>query len=412
MKAKTNNRLAGFVKKTEQLLCVTRAEYRLLFRDAGVLVIFLAVPLVYPFLYSLIYEPEVVRDLPVAVVDLSQSAESRALVRNINATPELMVTEACSGMAAAEALFQARKVRGIVYIPHEFGKNLSVSRQATVSVYADMEFFLYYKSIIVGTSMVAVEEGSKLQQKQLCAAGLTQTQAEIAVHPLEISGTAISNPSGGFASYGIPAMLMLIIQQTLVLAIGIVAGTAREKYGNNALFAAYPAQAGPVAILTGKAVAYLSVYAVLCIYMLGVIPVAFGYPHLAGNGALLALVVPYILASVFFGTAVSVFFRSRECAMLLFLFSSIPFLFLSGIIWPLSNFSPLWMAVRSIFPSSHAMFGYIKINSLGASVPETAGQIGSLWLLVFLFFGLSVVFYWIEWRRLQSSEPMKRLVAW
>ena len=44
-------------------------EYKLVFRDVGALIFIIFLPLAYPILYSLIYNLEVLSDLPVAIVD-------------------------------------------------------------------------------------------------------------------------------------------------------------------------------------------------------------------------------------------------------------------------------------------------------------------------------------------------------
>jgi ABC-2 type transport system permease protein len=127
--------------------------------------------------------------------------------------------------------------------------------------------------------------------------------------------------------------------------------------------------------------------------MLGAIPAWFGYPDQAGFSQLIALMVPYLLSAIFFGLSLSVFFKNRETPMLLYLFLSFPLLFLSGIIWPLSNMSPVWQVVRSIFPSSHAMLGYIKMNSLGAGISETGHEIAMLWILTAFYFVTACLVY-------------------
>jgi ABC-2 type transport system permease protein len=72
--------------------------------------------------------------------------------------------------------------------------------------------------------------------------------------------------------------------------------------------------------------------------------------------------------------------------MMPYLLTSIPWLFLSGIILPLSNFSPVWLTVREILPTSNAMFGFIKMNSLGATIFETRKEIMSLWIQTGVYF--------------------------
>src|SRR5512133_3265617 len=86
-------------------------EYQLMFSDAGVMILVFAVPLIYPMLYSFIYYPEVVRDLPIAVVDLSKSSASRQYIRELDATPDVKVANRSISMAEAINMFKKRQVR-------------------------------------------------------------------------------------------------------------------------------------------------------------------------------------------------------------------------------------------------------------------------------------------------------------
>lgn len=388
--SKTFERFRSAISNTALIF---QRELHLLLSDLGVTILLLIVPVVYPFLYSLIYYPEVVRDLPVAVVDLSQTADSRAFIRKLNATPDLDIRYENISMEEAAEKFRKRENRGIILIPETYSSDLALGRQAVVSLYADMEFFLYYKAMVMGAGLVSIEEGNDIQVKRLLNAGLSERQAEVFSNPFAISGSAIANPAGGFASYGIPAALMLIIQQTLVLAIGIMAGTARERHKLGTLIPCDLRRMGTLRMVLGKSAAYFLIYAVMCIYMLGAIPAWFGYPDQAGFSQLVALMVPYLLSAIFFGLSLSVFFKNRETPMLLYLFLSFPLLFLSGIIWPMSNMSPVWQAVRSIFPSSHAMLGYIKMNSLGAGISGTNHEIAMLWRLTAFYFVMACLVY-------------------
>ena len=368
-------------------------EFRLIFSDVGVMVLIFAVPIVYPMLYSFIYYPEVVRDLPIAVVDMSHSVDSRQFTRDLDATPDLKVATSSISMEEAIRMFKNREVRGIVQIPASFSKDIAMQRQTTISAYADMGFFLYYKALMTGTSFVSLETGNQIQINNLMNQGLTQRQAEITAEPVKLVDNAMANPGGGFASYGIPAALILIIQQTLIIAIGILAGTARERHVFGTLVPLDRKRMGTLRLVIGKAGAYFIIYALLCVYMLGMIPEWFGYGQSAGFTELITLITPFVLSSIFMGLTLSVIFKNRESPMLLYLFTSIPLLFLSGIIWPLSNFGPLWLAVREIFPSSNAIFGYIKMNSLGASIFETRREIMSLWIQTGVYFLTACITY-------------------
>lgn len=393
MKNKNINIFRQIIEGFSHAFRIWMREFQLIFSDVGVMILIFAVPLIYPLLYSFIYYPEVVRDLPIAVVDLSHSSDSRQFTRDLDATPDLKVATTSISMEEAISMFKNRKVRGIVQIPETFSKDIAMKRQTTISAYADMEFFLYYKALMTGASFVSLETGNQLQIKNLMNDGLTERQAQITAEPFKMVDNAMANQAGGFASYGIPAALILIIQQTLIIAIGILAGTARERHIFGTLVPMDRKKMGTFRLVLGKAAAYFTIYALLCIYMLGIIPEWFGYGQSASLVELIALITPFILSSIFMGLTLSVIFKNRESAMMLYLFTSIPLLFLSGIIWPLSNFSTVWLAVREIFPSSNAIFGYIKMNSLGATIFETRKEIMSLWIQTGVYFLTACITY-------------------
>jgi len=386
MKNKNINSTGQVREGFTNTLRIWMREFQLIFSDVGVMVLIFAVPLLYPMLYSFIYYPEVVRDLPIAVVDLSYSTDSRQFTRDLDATPDLKVATNSISMAEAISMFKNREIRGIVQIPETFSKDIAMNRQTIISAYADMEFFLYYKALMTGVNFVALETGNQIQIKNLVNTGLTEQQAQITAEPVKLVDNSMANQAGGFASYGIPAALILIIQQTLIIAIGILAGTARERHVFGTLVTTNRRKMGTLRLVVGKGAAYFTIYAMLSIYILGMIPQWFGYGQSADLMELIVLISPFLLSSIFMGIALSVIFKNRESSMMLYLFISIPLLFLSGIIWPLSNFGYVWLVVREIFPSSNAIIGFIKMNSLGATIFETRREIMSLWIQTGVYF--------------------------
>lgn len=73
----------------KSLFRVWRHECYLVFTDIGVILFFFALPLGYPIIYTLIYNPEVVEEIPVVAVDHSRTAESRELIRALDATQSI-----------------------------------------------------------------------------------------------------------------------------------------------------------------------------------------------------------------------------------------------------------------------------------------------------------------------------------
>ena len=132
----------------EDAAYVWRQEVKQVFRDEGVLIFCVIVPLVYPLLYSWIYNNEVVHEVPVAVVDLSHSQQSRQFIRMCDASPDVRVAYYAEDLDDAQSLVSRQVVKGIYLIPEDFATRLNRMEQATVSVYCDMALMLSYKAFL------------------------------------------------------------------------------------------------------------------------------------------------------------------------------------------------------------------------------------------------------------------------
>ena len=293
-----------------------------MFRDEGVLIFFIIVPLIYPLLYSWIYNNEVVHEVPVVVVDDSHSTLSRQLIHKCDASPDVKILCHAADMDEARSLVSRQLAKGIYYIPSDFATRINRMEQAVVSVYCDMSLMLTYKAIYQTAVVVTQSMGTEIQKK--VSGNYTDREDAITTRPLDFDDVPIFNPAGGYGNFILPAVLMLILQQTLVLGIGLSAGTARENSRYGDLIPIHPAYSGIYRIVGGKALCYLMVYAIMGAYLTIVVPRIFSFITLVHWQDLLWLMIPYLLACVFFGMTVSCLVRYRENVMLLMVFISVP----------------------------------------------------------------------------------------
>lgn len=111
------------------LFHICTQELKAVFKDQGVLIFFLLVPLAYPLVYAFIYTNEVVREVPAAVINHSNSAISREFVRHIDASADVHIQSYCADMEEAKTLLKETKVYGIIYIPESFSKDIASGKQ-------------------------------------------------------------------------------------------------------------------------------------------------------------------------------------------------------------------------------------------------------------------------------------------
>lgn len=373
-----------------KVFAVMASELRKVLGDTGVLVFFFAVPLLYPLLYAYLYNQEVVRDVPVVAVDECRSATSREFLRKSDATPDLRIISYCADMEEARELIRRHKAYGIIHVPDEFSRKLVDGNQATVNLYCDMSGLLYYKSLLSGCTQVSLSMNKDIKFERL--SGLSDREKETTAKPIEYEYVAMFNPQNGFCSFLIPAVLILIIQQTLVLGITLITGTGIERRRKGLSVPDYE-NAGPLAVLTGKGICYFGIYSAVGMYLLCIVPMLFKLPQLWLPGNLLMFMVPFLLACVFFAITISFFVRDRESCFLLFVFISVPLLFMSGISWPTSNIPSFWRAISQFFPSTFGVNAFVKISSMGATIRQVRHECMALWIQAGAYFMASLLLY-------------------
>lgn len=370
---------------------VWRQELRTIFCDQGILIFFLLVPLGYPLLYAYIYTSETVRKVPVAIVDMNHSELSKTFVRRMDAAPDVSVKSHCSNLREARRLVEQQQVYGILYIPSSFQKDIENGTQTYVSIFCDMSGMLYYKAILTTATNVSLDLNQLIKIKKLGYS--TSRQEEINGRPLLYKDVPLFNPSMGFASFLIPAVLILIIQQTLLLGVGLSAGTDRERNSYLNLNPVFRHRNGMFRIVGGKSLAFLTIYAVMVPYVLGAVPRMFHLVQAGSVQTLAVFILPYLLSCIFFAMTCTVAFKHRENCILFFVFTSVPLLFISGVSWPGAAIPDFWRYVSWLFPSTFGINGYIRINTMGATLQDVLFEYRGLWIQTGVYFVTACLAY-------------------
>lgn len=433
-----------------------RNTLRDIFTDGGLIIFLLVVPVIYPIIYAFIYNEEVVRDVPVVVVDGDHSRLSRDFVRRLDASPDVEVVAQANSLVEAQSLVRHRKAYGVVSLPSQMNRDLQRGTPVRVQVYCDMSGMLYYKAVLATTTDVALQTNARIKVSRI--PGATQRQEQITTAPLTYEHVALYNPQSGFASFLLPAVLVLILQQTLILGVGMEAGTRRERMERTHGFPATDdlsldaaallkasdeahqeevkrqREAAESAVargevsevkirwfhpnhprrrdapwralssLLGRSTAYLAIYIPVAAFVLGVVPRLFHFPQLVELSDLALFILPYLLAAVMFAITLSALAHQRESIILIIVFTSVPMLFLSGVSWPASAIPWYWKTLGALIPSTPAINGFVRLSSMGASLPEVVREWHHLWWLAG---GYTLTAWWVTWRNERRKMSLK-----
>lgn len=366
---------------------VFAAEVRRVFSDKTTVVIFFLATAVYPPLYYYIYHLEMLTEMPVAVVDLSQGTASKRFAHKLDATPEVDVAYRCASLADAEELLRRHEVKSIFLMPKDYDYRVAHNETATVTVVTDISSFIYYKNALMGGSNVLIDEMQTTQLEHQAAEGVTGEQAETTVQPVGYDDVKLYNPGGGYASYFIPALLMLVVHQTLFFGICVLCGDANENRKALRLIPPHLRGRSVYRVTAGRALCFMLIYFPITLLDLWLIPHWFGMPQLGRPSDVMMLVLPYVIAITCFAmTMGNLFARERLSMLLCCLFFSVILFFLSGVVWPQSNMPRFWLVFSYLFPSTPGIQGFVRISSMGATLAQVRGEYLALWVQAGVYF--------------------------
>ena len=392
------------MKWLKSLIRVWRRETYLVFTDIGVLLFFFALPLGYPLIYTIIYNPETIEDSPIVVVDNSRTAESRELVRAVDATQALRVIGYAADKEEARRAWMEKKCYAVLEIPADYARRIGRGEQAVVPFYQDMSLLFRYRQALFALTNIQMHEATSITASRVANQGGILSTIVTGL-PVDTHAGVMGNPTQGFASFIIPGIVVLILQQSLLLGITMLAGTSRDRRRRSGTGVdPLQVQAGPVATLLGKTLCYLVIYMPLTFYALSVVPHIFSLPHIGDFWDYMPFVFAMLVATSFLGQTIQIIVREREASMVLVVYTSAIFLFLSGLTWPRYAFNNFWMAVSDLVPATWGVEGFIRINSNAATIADVSRYYWALWALAGFYF-LTALAINIAIRPRKSSIP-------
>lgn len=367
------------------------AEVRHVFSDSTVLLIFFIAPLLYPLIFCYMYKTENVENLPVAVVDEAVCSESKRFIHKLDATPEINVEYKCCNMHEAQELLKDNEIHAIFYFPKDFSQRLASMQTARIGVFADMSSFYYYKAALLGSNAVLIDEMHTIELQRYAMEGLTGEDAKIQLQPISDEEITAFNPTGGYGSFFLPALFVLVVHQTLFLGICLLCGDARENKRSLKNIPARLRTRSIHRVAIGRALCYLLIYTPIIIMTMWFIPRWFQLPQLGNLYTILIFMLPFLLAVIFFGmTMGNLFVRQKLSPMLCFAFFSLVLFFLTGMVWPQCSIPKFWLWFSYLFPSTPGVQGFIKVSSMGASLADVRSEYLALWIQAAAYFATTV----------------------
>lgn len=362
---------------------LVKAELKALLTNPVVVLTVFGGVVFYSFLYPLPYSHQTPREQKISVVNLDRSQTSYQLERMVDATPQVNVVQRDYTLEDAHQAFLNGDVSGILVIPEHFYKDLMLGKSPTLSYAGDASYFLVYGTIVEGLAQAGGTLAAQTKVAKLVIDGqpLSKAADQYAATKLNLKPTF--NPRMGYVDYVVPAVFVLILQQTLAMAAGLMVGT--QKHGTG-----YWSHTSPLKLISVRILVLIAVYYLLSMYYFGASFSMHGVNQLAHATELLTLLLPFLIASCAIGIWLGSITPRRELVTLVVLVSSMPLVFSAGFIWPIEAIPAPMVWLSELFPSTPAIQGFLTMNQMGGTWQSVADNYTQLWLQSLVWFSIAL----------------------
>jgi len=364
------------------------AEWRRVLALPGAFILLVMAPLVYGIYYPQPYLNQILRKIPIAIVDNDLSELSRRIVETLDASGAVEVAVRADTLPQARAAVDRGEAFAVVGIPPHTERDVLKGTTVHVPIYADATYLFIYRTMASGISVAIRTLSSELATGGARTDGSLVRATLASSSPADVLLQPIFNPVGGYGSYIVPAAFVLILQQVLLIGASLLTVVAMAQPSG-----------GAFAGVLGRGAAHLTIFLPALALHLIVLPRFYGFSTLGQPLQLFALALLFTLATSFMGQAAGAWFKRPETPTLIFLGTALPQFFLTGFAWPREAIPPAALTAGYVFPSNFAIDGIVRINQLGASLWEVVGDWRGLWCLAVIYFALAVASVFLAKRR-------------
>ncbi|HAS8553809.1 TPA: ABC transporter permease [Vibrio vulnificus] len=342
-------------------------EFRQLSRDRITFGMVVMIPLIQLLLFGYAINTDI-RDIPVAVVDQSESTAGRILTESVKVTQVVSVTQRYATAEKAEQAIQDGIVRAALILPNDLTQRMAQGRPLGQWIVDGSDTMI--SAAILGLQTMP----------------LTDFDFQIRPKPTQTFEVALYyNPSRRSAVNIVPGLLGVILTMTMILFTSAAIVRERER-GNLELLITTPVRS--FELMVAKIVPYIFVGLIQVFIILGLGHVIFGVPINGSVAQILLGTLLFIAASLTLGLVISTIAKTQLQAMQMTVFILLPSILLSGFMFPYEGMPVAAQWIAEVLPATHFMRMIRGIVLRGADLFDLWRD--TLWMIGFTLLGLII----------------------
>ncbi len=371
---------------------VLLAEMRQIGARPGLMFMLAPFPLLLFVLLAVVFQAGLPRDLPITVVDQDRSTLSRQMVRIIDATPEVAVTQEEGTLSEGRQRLLSGQAYGVVLIPPRTERDVLAGRRPEVVLFYNNQYMTPGSLVArsVGGALGTVAAGISIEAR--VARGTDVESATQAVVPVPIRQSALFNPSLEYVQFLLAAVMPTVLQ--IFIGASAALSFSRDRQGVAGLGKSLRLGGTLTRTAAGKLAPYTLAYLLV---LWGADALLFGPMGARFGGSLtfhVAYGVVFVLASQMLGAAAALVARDTVSALAAVGVITGPAFGFTGITFPrlsMNGFSDIW---ADLLPVTHYL--ELRTDNILRGAPLDISMPAFVWLasLALVYGGVTLLLLW------------------
>lgn len=356
-------------------------------------------PIIIFLCFSIVYQNEIIREIPIAIVDKDKSDLSRTLIQYIESSPSMKIVNYCESKEKLKEEFLRGKIHGGFYFPAELSSDIKSGKQSNVVMFIDASNLLISNSLLNDGTKILKTVNAGILLKKFKSRGLTENQSLNLVNPLKVETNVLYNPNYSYITYLIPGLTTFILMMVVMMgAVPIV----NHKIGEEDFqFALRETKGKILPVLIGKSIPHLLFYLANILILVGIIFPAF---HIVIRSSIIITILYlffFIIVSFSFGIMLSSLIPKRTLATEVALFVLTPAFIYSGLTFPLWAMPGIHQFIAKLIPFTYFLSGFIKLYEMNLDIIYLKNEL--MVLMIFFAFSFSIAILSIKIRLKQNG---------
>ena len=376
-----------------------KREFGRFFRNKTLLSVFFLAPIIYAVLLAFVYQEGKVTEIPIIVVDKDNSPLSAQVIEMLQDNEGIQVEKQVFELEDIKKEMIRSSSAAVIVIPDRFEADILQARYPEIQIFCNTSNILTanFASKSIQQSLGTFAVGTEV--KALQRRGMSYSQAMTKYEPFKQNYQKVFNETGNYFTFMWPAMLAVVLQQVILLAMAVSFSTEfEEKTFNSELTSKVHSATGLILIKNLP----IWLFSVLIIGLFYLFHMMFRAPIPHQVMDFMVITGFFVVAASLLGTVVSMIIPNALKATQILMIIASPSFIMGGYTWPMEAMPLGIQFFASIIPLTPFLNAFKILLIEGGELADCAPYLSTMGIQVAVYGVLSILL--VRWK-MRKSRP-------